>query len=43
MTALALAPDGGVLVSATTRRATVGSIRYGESPRLVDSEAVRMV
>ncbi len=31
----ALAPDGGVLVSAATRRATTGSIRYTEPPRRV--------
>jgi class 3 adenylate cyclase len=31
----ALAPDGGVLVSATTRRATIGSIRYADPARLV--------
>ena len=30
-----LAPDGGVLVSAATRRATLGSIRYAEPPRTV--------
>src|SRR5205085_652623 len=31
----ALAPDGGVLVSAATRRATTGSVRYAEPPRQV--------
>ncbi|HEV7897874.1 MAG TPA: adenylate/guanylate cyclase domain-containing protein [Planosporangium sp.] len=29
------APDGGVLVAAPTRRATVGSIRYADPPRRV--------